>query len=202
MNGNICFIDTETTGLGPDCEWWELGLIERTPVGDREYLWQRRPGMAHAEPMGLRIGRYYDRTDAALVDEGAVRQIFNGVDIPADKRHVNPDRWAAADIAQILDGATIVGAVPWFDTVMIDKWLRANGQAGTWNYHLVDVETLAAGQLVLPPPWNFDKLLAAYGLVHDEADRHSALGDAKMARDLFDAVMSRIPITDADRIDR
>ena len=67
--------------------------------------------------------------------------------------------------------------------------MRANGICPSWRYHLVDVETLAAGALRRPPPWRFDDLLADYGLVYDEADRHTALGDARMVRDLYDAVL-------------
>ena len=95
-----------------------------------------------------------------------------------------------ADV-QLLDGATIVGAVPDFDARHLTRWLRANGQAATWHYHLVDVETLAAGALRKPPPWNFDELLATYGLTYDEDARHTALGDARMVRDLYDAVLAR-----------
>lgn len=73
---------------------------------------------------------------------------------------------------------------------MLGRFLRENGAAPTWHYHLVDVETLAAGALGVEPPWNFDEMLARYGLVYDEAERHTALGDARMARDLYDAVMN------------
>jgi hypothetical protein len=72
----------------------------------------------------------------------------------------------------------------------LQRFLREYGQCATNNYHLVDVETLAAGALRMPPKWDFDKLLAAFGLTYDEADRHTALGDARMVRDLYDAVMA------------
>jgi hypothetical protein len=67
--------------------------------------------------------------------------------------------------------------------------MRANGICPSWHYHLVDVETLAAGALRMAPPWDFDKLLGEVGLTYDEADRHTALGDARMVRDLYDAVL-------------
>lgn len=53
----------------------------------------------------------------------------------------------------------------------------------------MDVETLAAGALHRAPLWDFDELLAAYMLAYDEKDRHTALGDARMVRNLYDSVM-------------
>ena len=93
----------------------------------------------------------------------------------------------------ITRGATIVGAVPNFDTEVLATRMRAHGICPSWHYHLVDVETLAAGALRKPPPWNFDELLGLYGLTYDEADRHTALGDARMARYLYDAVLRTTP---------
>jgi hypothetical protein len=41
----------------------------------------------------------------------------------------------------------------------------------------------------MPPPWDFDELLQLHGLVYDETDRHTALGDARMVRDLYDRAL-------------
>lgn len=182
----VC-LDTETTGVSDDCDIWEIGLIARTDAGDVEYCWRLRPSMWAAEPTGLRISRYYERIG-----------VLGGAEIGAGYRVVHPkggDKTTAdavaLELAALLDGATILGAVPDFDTRHLSKWLAERGQCGTWRYHLVDVETLAAGALRLPPPWNFDDLLGRYGLSYDEADRHTALGDARLVRDLYDAVMNR-----------
>ena len=107
--------------------------------------------------------------------------------------------WTAAlvagAVAQLLDGATIVGAVPDFDTRHLTRFLRNNGQAPTWHYHLVDVETLAAGRLGMAPPWNFDTILEAFGLTYDEADRHTALGDTRTWSGTFSMRCSGTPPT-------
>jgi DNA polymerase III epsilon subunit-like protein len=56
------------------------------------------------------------------------------------------------------------------------------------------VTALAAGAIGQEPPWNFDAMLAVFGLQYAEEDRHTALGDARMARDLYDAVLSGKPV--------
>jgi DNA polymerase III epsilon subunit-like protein len=188
------FVDTETTGLDPDrCEIWEIGAILRDDdQPDMEYCWQIRPALVGAEPVGLRIGRYYQRLHPDLLGAGygVARRIAHPHGVPGDGHTLERTSAGeiAADLAHLLDGAFLVGAVPWFDERFLQRFFAVNNQAATNHYHLVDVETLAAGALKLTPKWDFDAVLAAYGLVYDEADRHTALGDARMARDLFDAV--------------
>lgn len=193
---HLVFLDTETTGLGDRCDIWEIGLIVRRDNGaDVEAAWQLCPDLSTAEPTGLRIGRYYERMDATVAHYGPGwgKTVWPLKDGDGKPWTIEEARGFAYDLAGALDGATIVGAVPDFDARHLTRWLRKNGQCGTWHYHLVDVETLAAGRLQIPPPWNFDRLLAAYGLEYDEADRHTALGDARMVRDLYDAVMGTEP---------
>ncbi len=204
----LVFIDTETNGLNIDlCEVWEIGAIARTPDGDIEYCWQIRPELATAEPGGLRIGRYYQRIadrlkhkeanvgDAWIVQhpDPKIRESDNG------QLRLASGWSIAAELAILLDGAFLVGAVPWFDERFLQKFLRTYGQCAANNYHLIDVETLAAGAAKLAPPWDFDAILAKHNLAYDEADRHTALGDARMARDLYDAIMAP---ADAASIDR
>lgn len=184
----LVFVDTETTGLDSGRhEIWELAAIVRGDDGDREYAWQIRPSLKTADPAGLRVGRYCERCT------------ITGQPVDAAVTLAHPehrDSWSgwghhvAEQLAPLLDGATLVGAVPDFDARFLTRFLRTHEQAATWHYHLVDVETLAAGALRMPPPWGFDDLLAAFGLVYDEADRHTALGDARMVRDLYDAVLA------------
>lgn len=203
---NLVFLDTETTGLNwQTCEIWEIGAIVRQPgQPDVEYAWQLRPTLRGAEPTGLRIGRYYQRSMLTRHEPGAAWKLFDSdeYDVPgAGYSPTDPERWTlessvAGTVAAMLDGATVVGAVPWFDERFLQLWLAKHGQAATNHYHLVDVETLAAGALKMPPPWSFDAVLAAYGLAYDEADRHTALGDARMVRDLYDAILGGQKPTD------
>lgn len=196
---NLVFLDTETTGLNwQACEIWEIGAIVRKPgEPDVEYAWQLRPTLVGAEPTGLRIGRYYERSMIAKMEPGTAWKLVDPNEYDVPNSGYRPDdiaRWTreaevAANLAKMLDGAFLVGAVPWFDERFLQLWLARNGQAATNHYHLVDVETLAAGDKKLTPPWSFDSILAAYGLTYDEADRHTALGDARMVRDLYDAIL-------------
>jgi len=181
------FLDTETTGLNPDtCEIWEIGAILRDEDNaDVEYAWQVRPSLVGAEPTGLRIGRYYERGQLHAWLPPAGKRIVHP---ESEEYTISSPNEIAAELAQMLDNAFLVGAVPWFDERFLQRFLAQYNQAATNHYHLVDVETLAAGALGLKPKWDFNAVLDAYGLKYDEADRHTALGDARMARDLFDAV--------------
>lgn len=188
----LAFVDTETTGLDRELhEPWEIAIITRTDDGDDvEYCWKMRPAMTSASPEGLRIGRYYARIGTLSLAEPGVGAY--AVEHPRYAGEVTEQTLVAADVARLLDGRIIVGAVPDFDAEMLRRWLARNGQCGTWHYHLCDVETLAAGALGMAPPWNFDEILGQYGLTYREADRHTALGDARMVRDLYDAVFGLV----------
>lgn len=178
---SIVFLDTETTSLRHDRRVWDIGLIVREETGEeteyQTFIWAGDLDLGNADLMSLKIGKFFERhPDRADVARGAGA--------------IDGELGALFTVEQFTRGATIVGAVPWFDTDVLGQRMRANGICPSWHYHLVDVETLAAGALHQPPPWGFDDLLAKYGLTYDEADRHTALGDARMVRDLYDAVLA------------
>ena len=177
----LVFIDTETTSLRPDRRAWEVGLILRDPdTHDREWSWLIDTDdldLGNADPFSLKIGKFYERHSQALA--------ANKANLPMVAREYDMLR----HVEFRTRGALLAGAVPNFDAEVLAARMRAHGICPSWHYHLVDVETLAAGKLGLAPPWNFDKVLDAFSLTYDEADRHTALGDARMARDLYDAVM-------------
>lgn len=175
----LVFIDTETTSLRPDRRAWDVALIVREPdEEDREYSWfvdAWELDLGNADLGSLRIGRYYDRHP-----QGTRRDNY---DMPLSELDV------LLQVEQLTQAAILVGAVPNFDAEVLAARMRAHGICPAWHYHLVDVETLAAGHRGFRPPWGFDDILAAYGLTYDDADRHTALGDARMARDLYDAIL-------------
>lgn len=178
----IVFIDTETTGVHPARLAWEIAMIERSDSGEeREMSFFVDIDLSAADPFGLKVGRFYERHPRGrmLSDDPSFK---GGVSMSNESA-------AAERVARWTHGAILVGAVPNFDTETLAPLLRRNGLLPAWHYHLVDVETLAAGALKMAPPWDFDSVLAAYGLSYDEADRHTALGDARMARDLYDAIL-------------
>jgi DNA polymerase III epsilon subunit-like protein len=170
----VVFLDLETTGLDASRhELYEVGLIE---ADGTEHVWWVKPNLETADPTALRIGRYYERRPSKHT--------------PAEK--------VAQEFAKLTAGRHLVGAVPSFDAGFLDPFLRRHGQAPSWHYHLVDVEALAAGFLaggpegqreIARPPWDSSKLTAALGIVTADEDKHTALGDARWAKAIYEVVM-------------
>ena len=178
----LVFLDTETTSLRPDRRIWEVAGIMRQPgTGEEsEFVYMITVGdldLGNADKQSLEIGGFYKRHPQAAM----------GRPTGIGKTRLEVNVMAALEVG--LRDAVIVGAVPNFDTEVIAARMRAHGLLPSWHYHLVDVETLAAGFLGIHPPWSFDQILAEFALAYDEADRHTALGDARMVRDLYDRVM-------------
>lgn len=190
----LVFADIESTGTDPTRHHlWEIGLIVRTNGQDREYCWQVRPDLSTADPMALKIGRYYERIGIHYKPVGVAQ-------ITTHPRHSTPSSVTAgevaSDVAALLDGAVLAAANVTFDAAFLAAFLRANGQAPAWDYHLLEIESYAAGAIGMQPPWKLDKLAAALGIPPLAVDqRHTALADARLARDVFDAAARHVPAT-------
>lgn len=216
----LAFLDTETTGLDPDQhEVWEVGLILRDEDGsERERVWQLPVDRGRADAMALKIGRWYERrwpwpSYYGIIDpeQEAENEQRETAAVLGEGPFVVPrrrmDEWAAT-FAEMLDGAHLVGAVISFDEERLRRLLRRHHACPTWHYHLIDVEALAAGWLggryeddefaapdddgaCYRPPWNSDRLSEAIGIDPTRFDRHTALGDARWARAIYDVVIGR-----------
>jgi hypothetical protein len=177
-------MDTETTGLSLNDDIWEFACIIREPGQEDVEI---QTFVRHDEDKARQLPKaffddYCDRYDHDL----AIPQVELArlvLDLTGGRAH-------------------IVGAVPNFDTDRLSIVLHRHGYIPAWHYHLIDVENLAVGYLAgrasqgdldaglaLPDlPWDSDVLSAALGVTAPVEDRHTALGDCRWARDIFDAV--------------
>jgi len=201
----IVILDTETTSLRHDRRVWEAGLIVRDPGrDDKEHHWFIRSvdlDLGNADLFSLQVGRFYDR-----------HPDYDG--LPGIGECAYPEEYVLREVDRLTRGAHLVGAVVSFDADVLATRMRANGICPSWHYHLIDVEALAVGYLnglsrhghssvacldgpcvdedELPGlPWNSDELTRSLHIAAPgELDRHTALGDARWAKAIYDAVMS------------
>lgn len=192
----ICFLDTETDGVHPERRPWEIALIVRQPDGlqlERQFFVDI--DLSTADPFGLRVGRFYERHPLGRY----LSQLDHQRPEPDDIGDYLTRDAAANLVARWTHGAHIVGAVPSFDTQTLDPLLRFYELAPAWHYHLCDVENLAVGFLAargepIAPPWKSDELAAALGVdPGTPEEKHTALGDARWAARIYDAVMAGGP---------
>ncbi len=189
----FCFLDVETTGTDPAVhQVWEIGMILRDDEtgAEREYLWQRRPSLAFADPKALDVGGYYERCVVRDDPEGTVATLA----APDGARITRDTEGLAFDLTTLLHGVVPVGVnVAAFDVAFIKALCRRRAHYPQPSYHAVELSSAAAGYLWaqgadVPVPWKSDTLAAAVGVDPAGYDRHTALGDARFSRAIFDRV--------------
>lgn len=207
MTTPIVFLDTETTSLRPDRRAWDIGIIRREPDGtQREItLFVSDIDLSSADLDALRIGHFFERHPMYRPEVGgafvAAYEDDDTVDVDQAQELLDTDEclYPERRVAQIVErwtrGAHIVGSVPNFDTECLAAMLRRHGLCPAWHYHLADVETLALGWLaargrVLLPPWKSEDISREIGVEPPaDAERHTALGDAKWVARIWDRIM-------------
>jgi hypothetical protein len=178
----LVFMDTETTGLSLDDDIWEFAAIRREEDGSESghhIFIEHRIDRCAKLPESFRVDHVSRYDYRVALSPGAAADYIAG--LFTDRPHV-------------------VGAVPNFDTERLSLLLSRHGFAPSWHYHLIDVENLAVGYLAglsrefhgyeLPTlPWNSDDLSRACGVEPPTAERHTAMGDARWAMALYDAIV-------------
>lgn len=120
-------------------------------------------------------------------------------------------QWCRKFVELTRDGH-LVGCVASFDEERLRNLLRRYRQCPMWHYQTHDVQDLATGYLLgrafqdkdhgtvngdvlkehmnslLELPFNGKRLMTALDIKYNSFERHTALGDAQMARAVFDAV--------------
>lgn len=187
-HGEVAFVDIETTGLHPFIhEIWEVGLI--LPDG-REIRWFLPPErLADADPMSLEVGHFHERHPNGHRFEFGPDEDFT------DRFLTDPMRFAP-EFAKLTHGLHLAAASVSFDALRLDVLLRACNEIPAWHYHLIDVEALVAGFLAgersafnPAPPWNSTDLSQAIGVEPGDFQRHTAIGDCRWAKALYERVI-------------
>ena len=199
----LCFVDTETDGVHPDRKVWEVALIRLEPDGgDAESVrFFVEIDLSTADPFGLRVGRFYERHPRGQYLAGLLDELIE----PDHELDWNDTGWlvtrrsAAYAVARFTHGAHLVGCVPNFDAEVLAALLRDHDRPPAGHPHLGAVEARAVGFLAgrgepVVPPWRSEDLSRALGVEPPgETERHTALGDARWAMRLYDAVLAGGP---------
>lgn len=191
----LCFLDTETTGTGPNRLAYEVAMIRREEDGaETEVSFFVDVDLAGADPKALEVGRFYERHPYGRYLSGRVKEAPTADPVvtlpfvrPGEPEFHRP-AWAAEIVARLTYGAHIVGAVPSFDSEMLAALLRSHRLVPAWHHRLVCVESVTSGHLHRYVG-GLRRCAEALGIEVPVDGEHTALGDARIARDIWDRVM-------------
>lgn len=175
---NLYFIDIETTGLKANDGHrpWEIAIVDINGDTLLHRMWKpKQEVMAKADAMALKIGKFYQRIN----------------DPSTTPQRQDNESYVASLVAGIFgSGATICGAAVHFDALMLDVWLRENGQVGCWSHRLLDIESYVAGATGHRLPASLGDTATRAEVTYESDQKHTALYDAQLARECYLAVAS------------
>jgi hypothetical protein len=202
LSRRALILDCETTSLWPDYPGrtgtiWELATIEYG-TGRIEHVWRTEPDLAVADPGALQVNRYYEATRKMRQRDVKVHDLA-GMDLSARVASWSDPALLAAEVARRLDGVTLICASPTFDAPYVSAFLTAYGQSRQpWHHRARDIGSMAFGFLSLlrkvPCPdldASTDDFARALGVDPDSFERHSALGDCRLAAAMLDVILGR-----------
>lgn len=195
MPAPIVFLDTETTGLRAKAQVWEIAAIRREADGSEAALHLQ---VAHDTSQIPFLDRRFRIDWATRYDPAIALSV----------------RDAGCDIVDFLapDGElpVIVGSNPRFDLQMLAPLVAAGcgneiDIEDLVHYRLVDIGALAYGWFAARAsagavddevhyvlerglPWSSDELSRALGIDPDDFDRHTAMGDVRWVKAIYDIV--------------
>lgn len=188
MSRPICAVDIESTGLGWDRQAWEVALIRRDQTGSTETAFFVEVDLAQADPAALDIGCFHQRHPYGqyLVKIRNLDGHEDSVPQPDGIGYLSQDQ-AVRVIKRMTHQATIVGAQPHFDIQVFERMMMRVGSVPSWHYRLRDVESLTAGRLGRDVG-GLAGCVEALALDGEWA-AHTALGDARAALAVFEAIL-------------
>lgn len=194
----IVTLDTETGGLRPTDEPWEIAMVVDDIDGGHErhlfHVLDFEP--AQADPIALRLGGYYDRHPYASKDD-IIRACIQSCTPGHGLRHVLSGGQAASTcvtshglsgedlvhpvnhliehadclattIEPIVRDAFIYACNYGYDVSRLERMLNKAGHAWTANYRPVDADKYAAGVAGLHPFTKNSDIGAALGVSRDQ----------------------------------
>lgn len=191
----LVHLDVESTALHARRRAWEVAaIVDRPGEEPTEHHWFVDIfdlDLADADVVSLNIGRFWDRhPQAAWVKVNDIGQAYIRPDAmtrPPIDRTVREHELVPALAELFHDRAIICGSNPAFDQYTLEPRMLAHNTPPAWHYHPEDVPGLARGWLAaqgLPAPRKSDEIARACGLDPDWYERHTALGDCRLFRDL------------------
>lgn len=185
MKSAFMFLDIETTGFDVFTDQiTEIGIITRTSAfakgTDTEYRWflkhDRLPN-----PWVLEKSNYLTRIMPAPNKSNPEDVCMMIYDIVSALKYGGERK------------VHVVGAAIQFDDRFLRHLWRNTFQkiAGPtmepgWDYHLIDIETLVAGAVGYTVPMHLREIRPLLGMAGENETAHTALGDAREVRDLWD----------------
>lgn len=199
----LVFVDIETTGLDPiDHDIIEIGLIEEDGKECSWWIELFPAELSVATSQALTINHYYERkkNSGSYESKDRLHVVIRATREEREK--------FARKFATLTDGCVLAGFNVKFDQQFLELWLRRSGAAPTWNYHVLDVATYAAGVAAgvgyyVPPPYGSRSTAELLQMPpQDETEQHTALGDARyslaMWKRAYDIARGAIHITDKE----